>query len=746
MTFKTIFRFKYKRILAWVLCLALFFGQDTLTYAGTEENTQSAASASADVTTESESADAGDLFVDLSSVLLQEGNLPTEEDFAVLLEEATADGEMSEELTEELSSTMDLESAGTKKTDQVVSALESLVDAWDGTTSSATLNVYNCRIPTSYFLIITYTLLYENPQFFYLDTSIGGYAKGDYIYSITVHYRTDLYDASSIVTFNEAVQDVLSGVEDSWSEVEKLLYLHDYLVTHCQYDSVVANATTSSEVTSLNVYSVYSVLVNQDAVCQGYALTYRYLANLLGLDVDIVISEDLNHAWNVVALDGAYYYVDCTWEEQSALISGTVTFACETYCTHEYFLLSEETFYKTHDTTDWTDGDGDVLYGNLTTNSTYENYFWVDSASNIVYYDGVWVYTDVQSGDIYTHSFDNETDSLYLDITDWAYDTVTVYGDYLIYNDKTHLYLYDGSESIQILETDSDAIYGATVGIYYVSSSNCYTCLARTYSLSDYTVAVTGVNLYDTDVTLVVGDTMDLSYTVYPAYASNTEVTFESSDTGVVSVTSDGTLTGIASGSAEVTITTADGAYVDTCTVTVKTSGTSSHSTASNLSSGYRSICNTSTTETDESQTSSQTTDPVSETTRGDTSSESTSDSAVNDTSTQGSVSGAISQSASVVIKVISLAKAKIKKVVAKKKKLTVTWKAVSGATGYEIRYSTSSSMKKSKVLKTASLKKVLKNLKRKATNYVQVRAYTVDANGNKVYGSWSAKKKCKTK
>ncbi len=91
-------------------------------------------------------------------------------------------------------------------------------------------------------------------------------------------------------------------------------------------------------------------------------------------------------------------------------------------------------------------------------------------------------------------------------------------------------------------------------------------------------------------------------------------------------------------------------------------------------------------------------------------------------------------------------AKVKAVKLIAKKKKLNVKWKKVSGATGYEVMYATNNKFTKNK--KTVKVKKnkvTLKRLKSKKKYYVKVRAYK-KANGGTNYGKWSkvVKKKAK--
>lgn len=84
----------------------------------------------------------------------------------------------------------------------------------------------------------------------------------------------------------------------------------------------------------------------------------------------------------------------------------------------------------------------------------------------------------------------------------------------------------------------------------------------------------------------------------------------------------------------------------------------------------------------------------------------------------------------------------------AKKTQIAVTWKAVTGASGYVVEYSTSKKFKNSKtvtVKKGTSKKTTLKKLKSGKTYYVRVKAYKT-VNGKAVYGSVSAVKTVKVK
>ena len=74
-------------------------------------------------------------------------------------------------------------------------------------------------------------------------------------------------------------------------------------------------------------------------------------------------------------------------------------------------------------------------------------------------------------------------------------------------------------------------------------------------------------------------------------------------------------------------------------------------------------------------------------------------------------------------------------------RKLKVTVKKISGAKGYEIRYSLNSNMSSAKKKEAKSGVKTISGLKKGARYYVQARAWKLDSAGKKVYGDWGSAK-----
>ena len=85
----------------------------------------------------------------------------------------------------------------------------------------------------------------------------------------------------------------------------------------------------------------------------------------------------------------------------------------------------------------------------------------------------------------------------------------------------------------------------------------------------DPTVSVESVSMNKTELELSVGKSSTLTATVLPDNATYKTVTWSSSNTSVVIVSSSGVVAGVSSGSAVITVTTIDGGKTATCNVTV---------------------------------------------------------------------------------------------------------------------------------------------------------------------------------
>ena len=132
--------------------------------------------------------------------------------------------------------------------------------------------------------------------------------------------------------FDDVANHILAGISQSMSEYEKELYIHDALAARVTYTS------------TSNAHNAYGALVEGKAVCDGYSKSFQYLLQQAGIQSLIVTGYSKNpsngtsvgHAWNIVRIDGKYYHVDVTWDDQGETLY------------HAYFNLTDERIQEDH--------------------------------------------------------------------------------------------------------------------------------------------------------------------------------------------------------------------------------------------------------------------------------------------------------------------------------------------------------------------------------------------------------------
>lgn len=221
-------------------------------------------------------------------------------------------------------------------------AYQLLLNAWRQRKTE--INVLPLNIPWASindFWDVGRKVLNDHPELFYADFYGTASGSGGLIARQTFKYRgfSDLDGA--IRDFDAAVDEAMAQIQGVTDNVEKALLLHDWLVTRCAYNWEIAwNLGGGPEPSTAYVkaglpYTAYGPLVGRDAVCQGYALAYKYLLNQVGIRSIYLSSSTMNHGWNGVMIGDQWYHVDVTWDDSTPNKEG--------HCGHVYFLLSDGT-------------------------------------------------------------------------------------------------------------------------------------------------------------------------------------------------------------------------------------------------------------------------------------------------------------------------------------------------------------------------------------------------------------------
>jgi len=132
--------------------------------------------------------------------------------------------------------------------------------------------------------------------------SNGGY-KGYYSGNGGYGDRRDRYQKAT-----KKLDEVIKSLNlDGKSDYDKFKAVINWIVSNVRYDE--DNETKYQ-------HDLTGVVLDGLAVCDGYAGTFYYMANAVGLNAlfedGITNSNRIRHAWNLVQIDGTYYYVDPT--------------------------------------------------------------------------------------------------------------------------------------------------------------------------------------------------------------------------------------------------------------------------------------------------------------------------------------------------------------------------------------------------------------------------------------------------
>ena len=199
---------------------------------------------------------------------------------------------------------------------------------------------------------------YDNPDVFYIDVT-KMYINIETIqkifstkYNVYINSAKDptyLLDGftskeqidqceSQVIAVKNQILNQIAGKND----IEKMRYIHDYLVDTIEYDQTFVEK---------NIYNIYGALVSKTCVCEGYAKASQYLLNEAGLENVIITGtatnsdgKTENHAWNYVNIDEKWYAIDTTWDDPIIVGGGKLTNTIR----YRYFLKGSSTMNKNH--------------------------------------------------------------------------------------------------------------------------------------------------------------------------------------------------------------------------------------------------------------------------------------------------------------------------------------------------------------------------------------------------------------
>ena len=119
-------------------------------------------------------------------------------------------------------------------------------------------------------------------------------------------------DAATLAAAREVLTAALFP-DATQLDIEHRVYF--WLCAHVNYDW--RHQGQPSE-TPRESFEPYGALVDNTAVCLGFASAFQLLMDMAGIECITVVGAAFrsreDHAWNMVRLDGAWYCVDATWD------------------------------------------------------------------------------------------------------------------------------------------------------------------------------------------------------------------------------------------------------------------------------------------------------------------------------------------------------------------------------------------------------------------------------------------------
>lgn len=288
-----------------------------------------------------------------------------------------------------------------------------------------------------------------------IEISRGYSDKTHYTKILIKTMMTAAETASYIQRVDEKVSEVLQRTVGITSPEQKALVIHDYLVYEFAYDYDNYLTNTIPEDSSRSG----GLLMKEHGVCNAYAYTYKYFMNRLGIECHVTSSENMNHAWNIININGSYYHVDCTWDDPVPDSLGSVR--------HAYFLLSDEAIKEKRHY-------GWNLTNYICNDTSYDHAYWENVTSPIIIDRGNAYY--IADMAIYCRNLVDGTTVLWKDLGKWdvwgtkdqywttAYSGLFLHEGKLYYNTPTEIKRISldgkGDETVYTPDTSHGYILG----------------------------------------------------------------------------------------------------------------------------------------------------------------------------------------------------------------------------------------------------------------------------------------------
>lgn len=189
-------------------------------------------------------------------------------------------------------------------------------------------------------------VIYDNAEIFWCARGMGAVSYNSAGIAVDVIFKycmTPSEAKNRKKKIEAAIKPFLTGITPSMSDYQVALHAHENIVSLIDYDSIglkEQEQDPNSDEKPDDLRSIYGVFVEKKAVCAGYAKAFQYITNRLGIECSYVrgcCNDGEWHAWNIIKLEGSYYYVDTTWDDHTNTDTRKNNYAEVSY---DYFCIT----------------------------------------------------------------------------------------------------------------------------------------------------------------------------------------------------------------------------------------------------------------------------------------------------------------------------------------------------------------------------------------------------------------------
>ena len=221
-------------------------------------------------------------------------------------------------------------------------------------------------------------------------------------------------DTSALDDMQKEIYDIAVNVLDEiitegMDDYEKELAVHDYIVRNVTYEK--DNLDIFGEHSEHSV-DPYGALAEGECICSGYTTTFKMFMDMLEIPCRSTVAlsdRDNEHAWNMVQINGHWYYVDVTWDDPVPDFEGRPV-------RHKYFNTSKKIMMARHE---WDSSDDPV-------NDSEEDSYIAHELRTVENEEEIYSLAE--------ESFENGTSNFYFEPdyeTDWQMDTEDMPDNYI---------------------------------------------------------------------------------------------------------------------------------------------------------------------------------------------------------------------------------------------------------------------------------------------------------------------------